>query len=77
MTMFAAWSRPQHVAAFAAALLALQPEDSDAIVHTALDRVWEQLNDGHPTDQAIIILLHIISCLEEDHRQYGTRLILT
>lgn len=70
------WSRPQHVGAFVAALTMVLPDDADAIVHRALDRLWERLREDHPTDQAVIVFVHVISCLDEDHRRYGTRLIL-
>lgn len=71
------WSQPQQVGAFVAALTMVQPDDVGTIVHTALDRLWARLRNDHPTDQAAIVFLHVISCLDEDYRRYGTRLILT
>jgi hypothetical protein len=51
-------------------------QETDAIVHGALKRVWTRLNETYRTEHSVIVFLHIISRLDDNYRQYGAQLIL-
>jgi tetratricopeptide (TPR) repeat protein len=76
ITLGDAWTRPEHASAVVAAIQALLPEETDALVHAALKRVWTGLKETYPTEHSVIVFLHIISRLDDDYRQYGAKLIL-
>ncbi len=71
------WTGPGHPAAFVTALTAITPNDADSIIHAALDRVWKRMKEAYATEDAITVFLHIISDLEEAHRQYAVRVVLS
>jgi hypothetical protein len=76
MTLGDAWTRPEHASAVVAAIQALLPEETDALVQGALKQVWTGLKETYPTEHSMIVFLHIISRLDDDYRQYGAKLIL-
>ena len=69
-------TRPAHDSAFIAALNTLIPDEADTIVQAALKELWTRLKEAYPSDRAVTVFLHIISQLDDAHRQYGTQLIL-
>jgi tetratricopeptide (TPR) repeat protein len=70
------WTRPEHSSAFITALAAVDPDDADTIARAAIERVWKRMRDAYAVENAVIVFLHVISRLDESHRQYGMQLIL-
>ncbi|OLB80075.1 MAG: hypothetical protein AUI14_08090 [Actinobacteria bacterium 13_2_20CM_2_71_6] len=70
------WTRPDHSSAFITALNAIAPDEAESITHAALDRVWKRMKEAYSVEDAVTVFLHVISHLEESHRQYGVQLIL-
>ncbi|GLY83365.1 tetratricopeptide repeat protein [Actinoallomurus iriomotensis] len=76
MTLSDAWTRPDDAAAIISAIKALMPGEATTLAQDALKRVWTGLGETYPSQHAVIVFLHIISCLDIGLRQYGTNLVL-
>ena len=76
ITLAAEASRPERAARFVAAIESITPERAENVVRGALANLWSKITATMPTKRAVTAFLQIISCLNDNHRQYGTHLIL-
>lgn len=76
ITLAAVASRPERVARFVTAIESAAPERAENVVRGALADLWSRITDSMSTGHAVTAFLQIISCLNDNHRQYGTHLIL-
>jgi hypothetical protein len=69
-------TQPDQAGSIITALKILATPEADTITHAALHRTWTYLNTAHSPDNAATVFLHLISRLDEPHRQYAVQLIL-
>lgn len=69
------WSRPEHAEALASALTALVPDTAPSIIRAGLDNTWKSLRRIHNKTEAAIVFRHLLSHLQDAHRQHGASLI--
>ncbi|WP_199515964.1 tetratricopeptide repeat protein [Nucisporomicrobium flavum] len=70
------WARPEHLQAIESALQKLMPEAADEVLRAIFKDVWRRLSKQHPVDEAVLIIVHLISSLTDIRRQAAIQLVL-
>ncbi len=70
------WARPEHLQAIENALQKLIPETADEALRAIVKDVWHRLAKQHPVDEAVLIIVHLISALTDIRRQAAIQIVL-
>jgi len=62
------WAQPSHIAGITRALVQLVPEDAEQILDTTLKELWSRLSQRHRTDEAVLIMAHLVGDLDDSSR---------
>lgn len=70
------WAQPNHIRGIASALEKLVPELAQEILDAALKDLWLHLSKHHRTDEAVLIMTHLVGELDDSTRQRAMRFVL-
>jgi hypothetical protein len=70
------WAQPSHIAGITRALVQLVPENAEQILDTTLKELWSRLSQRHRSDEAVLIMTHLVGDLDDSSRQRAMRFVL-
>ncbi|MFG2042169.1 hypothetical protein [Dactylosporangium sp. NPDC048998] len=70
------WAQPRHIVGIARALVQLVPEDGGHILDTMLQELWSRLSKRHRSEEAVLIMTHLVGDLDDATRHRAMRFVL-